>query len=264
MKRYIRIIQIYDTPNQGGDNVNYSILIVENEKYILRGLVDHNPWQAWGFNRVLEARNGKEALEIVSKEYPDVIITDIRMPIMDGIDMIKQLRFDGNNVPIVILSGYSEFEYARRGIEYNVIGYILKPIKNNELLENVERIKSLLENKGTPSTPLKDKIDEIIVYIEKNYQQEISIKSLAQKVHFSVSHFNRRFRERICMSPVEYVNRVRIDHAKLLLEKKHSKSYEVAYKVGFFDVGYFCRVFKSLTGVTPKEYKKLVSKENEE
>ena len=116
-------------------------VIVEDEIRIREGILRLLPKLDKENEIVGEAENGLEGLEIIRKEKPDVIITDIRMPLMDGLDMLEKLHEEGCDAKAIVLSAYSEFEYARQAIRLGVTEYLLKPIVIGDFSDAVERVK---------------------------------------------------------------------------------------------------------------------------
>ncbi|WP_271629452.1 response regulator transcription factor [Caldicellulosiruptor sp. DIB 104C] len=123
------------------------VLLVEDEVYMRKGIIKLVDWNGRGFVIYREASNGQEALEILKKEHIDVVITDIKMPVMDGIELIRRISEEFENRPaVVIISGYNEFEFAKAAIRYGVNDYLLKPIDEAELIQTLERIKTRILN----------------------------------------------------------------------------------------------------------------------
>lgn len=124
----------------------YKVMIVDDEPSIRTGLPKLIDWEAYDFSISAVARNGDDALRQLEKEYPDLIITDIKMPILDGFGLIHYIRKDLNdsNMPFIILSGYDEFEFARRALQYNVKSYLIKPVDEEELISLLEEIRKEL------------------------------------------------------------------------------------------------------------------------
>lgn len=116
------------------------LVIVEDEDIIREGLIAYVDWAKLGFEVVGEAMNGRSGLDIIREKKPDVILTDIRMPVMDGLEMLSELRSEKNDTSVVILSGYEDFEYARRAMKLGVSEYILKPLNIKKLEEVMGRI----------------------------------------------------------------------------------------------------------------------------
>lgn len=123
----------------------YKLILVDDEEEVRKGIVRKIEWGKYGFEIAGEAENGKEALDIAEKVNPDVVITDIKMPFMDGMRLSEELKEKFPTAKVVILTGFDEFEFARKAIKLNVIEYILKPISSQELIEVLKRIKSKLD-----------------------------------------------------------------------------------------------------------------------
>lgn len=125
---------------------SYSVLLVEDEISIREGIRDIIEWEKLGYRFIGEAKNGKEALEIYDGSDPDLVITDIHMPKMNGLDFISEIRGRSKDTKIVILTGFDEFEYARRALKLNVRDYLLKPIAPKELSDLLKRVKQELDD----------------------------------------------------------------------------------------------------------------------
>ena len=121
------------------------LFIVEDEAIIRKGLVHNIPWEQWGFSVCGEAVNGRKALEYILHHAVDVVMTDVRMPVMDGLELAKLVKAFKPEVKIVVLTGFSDFEYARQSLEYGVFQYILKPLKRDKLEEVFLKLKELLD-----------------------------------------------------------------------------------------------------------------------
>lgn len=134
----------------------YKIIIVDDEEEVRKGIVNKINWQDIGFEIVGEAENGIEALEIAERTIPDVVITDIKMPFLDGMSLSKQLRSEFPTINIVILTGFDEFEYAQKAININVFEYVLKPISSKELIKVLLRVKEKIDYEAEQMKNLKD------------------------------------------------------------------------------------------------------------
>lgn len=130
----------------------YNLMIVEDEDTIRQGLVHQVPWERFGFTVMAEARHGREALEMMEANLPDAVLTDIKMPVMNGIDLMAAIRQRHPGVKVVILSGYGEFEYAQKGIEYGAFAYILKPTKEKNIEEVFLRLKADMDEAAAGRT----------------------------------------------------------------------------------------------------------------
>src|SRR5665647_69229 len=168
----------------------YNVLIADDEPAVREGLSIMIDWNSYGFTISNTAQNGRDALEKLTSDSYNLVITDIRMPVLNGLQLIKEIRDKSTDTKIMVISGYSEFEYAKRAIEYGVKAYLLKPINRDELLMNILNIRVELdeiylanENKNI-HVLLKNKhpkiIDQIIKYIEMNYPEDLNLKTIAE------------------------------------------------------------------------------------
>ncbi|WP_163194307.1 response regulator transcription factor [Clostridium thermarum] len=148
------------------------LLIVDDEKMIREGLVNTMPWKEMGIEVVGSAGNGLTALEIVREKKPHIVLTDIRMPKMNGIELLQSIRKEGYKIKVVILSGYDEFAYAQQAIRHGAEDYILKPVNAEELQKVIKR----LENE------LKGEINEDLSHIQLRKDIEVEIEKYVAAV----------------------------------------------------------------------------------
>lgn len=145
----------------------YKLLLVDDEEEVRKGIIQKIEWDKYGFEIVGECENGAEALEVAEKTLPDVVITDIKMPFMDGIKLSENLKEKLPNTKIVILTGFDEFEYAKKAIGLNVIEYLLKPISAQELIEVLKKIKKHLDDE------IEEK--ENIYVLKEHYRKSLPV-----------------------------------------------------------------------------------------
>ena len=127
------------------------LLIVDDEPIVRRGLRQTLPWEQLGITVVGEAKNGIEGLEMAIALKPDIVITDLKMPKLDGIGMIEKIKAAKLNPKFVILSGYGEFSYAKKAIDNEVASYLLKPVSTEEMLKTIEAVVRKIEDKRSLS-----------------------------------------------------------------------------------------------------------------
>lgn len=123
----------------------YTIVVADDEEELRRAIIRKIDWESIGFRVVGEAENGIEALELVEREEPDLLLTDIRMPFVSGIELARQVREVRPTTQIAFLSGFDEFSYAQQAIQYNIISYMLKPITMTDLTEELKKIKQKID-----------------------------------------------------------------------------------------------------------------------
>ncbi len=175
------------------------VMFVDDEPIILEGLSVLIDWEKYGCEIVAKASNGEEALEYLKSGDIDLVITDIKRPVMTGIELMQNVREEGiSSAYFVILSGYNDFQYAQSALKYEALDYLLKPVNASGLLEAIEKVKSKKRaaggtefaghekaDKGEPSTILfKEELDGIISGIEHNNRDEINknIDCLFEKI----------------------------------------------------------------------------------
>ena len=141
----------------------YTVIFADDEEDLRKAIIHKIDWNAIGFEIIGEAENGAEALELVEKLGPDLLLTDIKMPFVSGIELARQAREIRPSMQIAFLSGYDSFAYAQQAIQYNIISYLLKPISAEELTVELRRIKEKLDKRffemknGAVDSGLRDK-----------------------------------------------------------------------------------------------------------
>lgn len=231
---------------------------------------------------VFEAGNGRQGLELTLTEMPDMVISDIMMPEMDGIEYLKRVKENSNicHIPIILLSAKSSLNDQIQGLEYGADEYITKPFSSTYLKARVDSLlrqrqmlydyytskvkegkDATLLDQLTPSTPQithfdDDFIRNVLHSIEENIQNsDFKIDDLAEAMSMSRTVFYRKVKSLMGVSPVDFVKTMRIKRAAQLLEQDEYTVSEVGYMSGFTTPQYFSRVFKEAMGCTPKEYK---------
>ena len=234
----------------------YSLIIVEDEDDSRRGLVDYIPWTSLGFQPIADFANGASALSFLSDNSPDVLLTDIMMPEMDGITLIEKARKLRPDMIPVVLSGYSDFEYARRCISLGVREYILKPARLDEIKDIFSRIYSELGSKDTKTnkTPVAELVKEMQSYIRQNLQT-VSLKSLSDKFSLNQYYISEIFHQHSGVSFQEYTATERMNEAIALLSSSDLSISAISEKVGYTSPSSFSRSFREKNGMTPKEYR---------
>ncbi len=242
------------------------VLVVEDEELIRKGIVLAVDWAALDCVVVGEAANGLEALDAVERLDPSLVITDLKMPQMDGIEMLRQLRQRGNNVYVIILTAYDSFTYAQSALRLGAVDFLLKPFHDGDLERAVpalrRRIGSAAESRRAegplPSLKKGNKskyVLEAMDYIGEHYNDpSISIAAIAQHLGISEGHLSHTFKRETDYTLLNYLTRYRIHKAMELLRDCRVKVYEVAELVGYRDITYFSATFKKLAGMTPSEY----------
>lgn len=240
------------------------ILIAEDEQRARRGLKNLILSISDEYEIAAEASDGKQALEVMQIVKPDVVFTDLRMPYMGGLELIKAAKAAEMKAKFVIVSAYEDFDVARQAISLGVSEYLVKPIIYDEVKELLERLKS--EKSGSESRSsgsLKEKypdahplVRKSLNFIEAGYASKISQKELAENLGVSQEYLCYLFNKDVGMNFSRFIRSYRIDMAKRLLLSDAVPREEVPYSVGFSDGKYFNKVFREIAGVSVSEFLK--------
>ncbi|MEC1526177.1 response regulator [Neobacillus niacini] len=228
------------------------ILVVEDEAIIRQGLKVLLE-QVIGGYRVTEAKSGEEGLILFHQRMPHLIITDIRMGGMDGLTFSSRIRQVSDDVPIIILSGHSDFEYARKAMRYGINDYLLKPINRIELSETLSKI---FKDEEEEKVETSNQFQKIVKYINDNLSREITLKHIADYVYLNPQYVGQLFKSELNQTFTEYITEERLKRAKQLLKGTSLKVYEVAQLSGYKSPKHFMAVFKQEVGTTPVQFRK--------
>lgn len=236
-------------------------IVAEDEDFIRKGLIRKIEQSKLDITIIGEATDGREALQLIQEQQPHVLITDIRMPVMNGLQLIEKVHTNYPRTSVIITSGFADFDYARQAMKFEVKHYLLKPIKHAELYSALyELYTNLSIGPVAESADTKQVVASIQAYLREHYNQDISLEQLAQQFHFSSAYLSKIFIKHTGEPPSKYITHLRIHEAKQLLKyRKDLPIKTVGERVGYPDQYYFSRLFKQLTGVTPRDYQKCSS-----
>ena len=243
------------------------VLIVEDEEFIRRGLLCTIDWTGMGCVVVGDASDGKEGLELLRTERPDVVLTDIRMPRMDGIAMAERAQEEGILPQIIFLTSYAEFDYAKKAIALHAADYLLKPVDEQELVILMRRLAKertaqeadLFEGgidwrRYFEDAALNPYVRHAMERIRADYRKRLSIEAIAEEAGVSASYLSRKLKEATGQTFLEFLTRERLQNAIAQLASGRYRVYEVAEENGFGDYKNFCTVFKKYMKSSPREF----------
>jgi two-component system response regulator YesN len=250
-----------------------NILIVDDEPRTRQGLKKTLDTWANGNYQIFTAANGEEAISFMQQQKIHILITDIRMPEISGLQLLKIAKEQNIQPVIIVISAYSEFEYAHEALRLGVINYLLKPISKSLLIEAVETaiqavekqeragiIEKVVDKKlvdaNSSNASNREPIREAIEYINNNLKNELPLKEVADNVHLNPSYLSVLFKENVKLTFSEYVTRRRIQRAKELLISTNLPVNDIAEESGYKTAKYFIRIFKEIEGMTPSAYRK--------
>ena len=247
----------------------FKILLVEDEPPIMRMVKSAIESADCDFCVTKSCMNGKSAVEALKDEHFDIVITDIKMPIMDGLQVARHIYENYAAMQVIILTAYADFSYAQKAIDYGVFGYVVK----TDILETLpETIGKAIQKLGAEESKEKEDTYEDIFgrlqkYIEKNYMKRITLSDISQEIHANGNYLSRLYKRKTGQNLFDSINRMRLNRAKAYIAKGY-RIVEAAEAVGFEDISYFSRVFRKLEGCSPREYEREIrgraAKEKEE
>lgn len=236
------------------------VVVIEDEELVRRGIVMAVDWASVDCEVVGEASNGETGLELIARERPDIVVTDIRMPRMDGLEMLRRLREEGCGASVILLTAYSDFSYAQSALKLGAVDYLLKPFHDGELEAAVQRISSRGREQARPGdfaeiSSKNRNVMQAIEYINANYNDpELNVSAVARSVELSEGHLSHIFKKETGYTLNSYITACRMHMAMHLLRERRSRVSEAAERVGYRDIAYFSSTFKKFTGKSPTEY----------
>jgi signal transduction histidine kinase/ligand-binding sensor domain-containing protein/DNA-binding response OmpR family regulator len=267
-------IQVQLTPHELEEettqlrNIRYSMVVVEDEAQIRNYLVDEFSKSY----KTYSAINGVDALKVIGKVIPDIIITDVLMPEMDGMELCRNVKcnIETSHIPIIMLTAKIDIENQIEGLEIGADAYVPKPFNMRYLkvlVKNIIDKRSAMfktfsqKNIIIPSEFSTNKMDEeflqrVIQYIETNIENtELSVDMLAQNMNLSRSQVYRKIKALTDLTANEFIRQIRLKKSLKLLSEGNLNISEIAYSVGFSSQSYFTRSFKEYYGKSPSELK---------
>lgn len=263
------------------------VLIIDDEEIIREGLRKAIDWESLGCEIIGEAEDGDQGIEMIEALRPDIVITDIRMPGLSGLEMIAEISDLKHDCKTIIITGFRDFDYAQEAIRLGAFRLLVKPTRSEDIISTIKaataeikqkrdsqkelitmkkRVKEYygLNSDSDSSVPQKKDenqsssaylVSKALVYMRENYSANLDLRSVADQLYVSTWHLSKTFKKETGSTFVDILNEIRIEAAKKLLSDPKYKIYEIAGAVGFTDVPYFTKLFKKLTGLTPIEFK---------
>jgi YesN/AraC family two-component response regulator len=244
------------------------VLIVEDEileQDFLRTVVQD---ELHPEDTLLTCESGMEAISLAKQHRPDIIIMDVKIPELDGMAAIEEIRKFLPSSCISVLSAYSDFSYAQKAVSLRVFEYLLKPIKPTDFKQvfckmlNAANTANAPAEEKAPETSAEPKIErqhfieEALKYINEHFRERLTLETVASKVFVNPKYFSHVFKKEMGVAFTEYVIGLKIEYACKLLETTNYHAYRISIECGFSDPSYFNRVFCSQMNMTPQTYRK--------
>lgn len=248
----------------------YKYVVVEDESLIRKNLIKKISSLNLPFELAGEASNGMDARLLIEKTFPDLVLTDIRMPQYDGLELAEYLHQNFPHIKVIILSGYDDFSYAQSAIKFQVKDYLLKPITLEALSESLHKVLISITSENEQLDTLvggnnylnqKDIYELLSRYLQENYSHDISFSDLAGQFGFTLEYLGKIFKKYSGETLSKYLTKLRMNEAKrLLLGNPELEIQKIGELVGYKDGFYFSRAFKSYTGIQPSEFRNQKNK----
>ncbi|MDR1637004.1 MAG: helix-turn-helix domain-containing protein [Treponema sp.] len=234
---------------------------------IAEGIKNGVDWESLGFEEVQIAGDGLAGLVAARETAPDIVLSDVRMPGMDGLDFLHAIKELFPRIKVILISGYDDFEYLQKAIRYGADAYELKPVKIQNLLRLVEELKGKIaaeksvpgpEIAGKPPPPrfADSRVSRAAEYVHTHLSADLSIRALGKELRMSPNYFCSLFRQKSGLTFNRYVKQTRLEASVYLLEHTDQRISEIADNTGFKDSVYFTQVFKKTYNCSPSEYRK--------
>lgn len=264
-----------------------SMIIADDEEIIRQGLLTVE-WETIGVEVAGVGKNGYETLQLARELQPDIVLTDIRMPGMDGIAITEAVRDELPHAKVILLTAYHDFEYAHAAIQLGVAGFVLKPASAQEILQAVSATVEVIETESQqtskkqrmekllkeyrlllqdkllteqPEAELSEAVEQALAFIERRYMDDIAISDVAEFVHLHPVYLSRLVKKETGETLHDMLTRTRMRNAIQCMADPNMKLYEIAEKVGIPDVRYFGQIFKKCFGLTPSALRQQLEAE---
>lgn len=265
----------------------YRAVIIDDEAWIREGLIEHIDWERIGIQLAGSFEDGADAIKELAVHPVDIIMTDIRMPNMTGIQFLSELRRieqerpDHSSSKVIIMSGFDDFKYAQEAIRLGASDYLLKPTDVEEIEDVLLKVKSVCEGerqsdreRGQPHSEalpeddgLPEELDEAASHLVKltvkivneQYTQDLHLAEIAEELLVTPNYLSRIFRLETGISFSSYLSQKRVKRACELLKGTLLKIYQIGEAVGYPNPRYFSEWFQKMTGMSPGDYRKFHS-----
>lgn len=242
--------------------MKYRLLVVDDEVSFRTTLCNCFAWDQIGFELAGQAGNGQMALDFLKRNKVHVLLCDICMPFMDGIELVKILSTWEDPPVVVFISGYRDFEYARQAIRYGVRFYILKPLKYEDIVQTFGTIRQELDKKHADSGEAPEEADpsgfveNVHTYV-KNNLRTANLKDLSNQIFMNSCYVSQLYKQKTGRNFSEYLLEMQMKKAAELLVDSSEKIYTVGAMVGYNNAKNFARSFLAYYGKTPTEYRSI-------
>ncbi len=243
----------------------YRLILVEDDDQIRNGLEHYFPWGEIGFSLEACLSNGLQGLKYVQEHDVDVILTDIRMPVMDGLEMLEKIRLENPSIYVVVLSAYRNFDYAQRAMELGVSNYVVKSTKYDDLMKVFKTIYGNLGKNDhgqyaavrIEESPMTEDIIGTLKKYIRSHIDSVTLQAAADYVGYNSIYLSKLFKQKMGVNFIDYLIKEKMSCAAEMLKVPQYSIAAISERVGYSNETNFSRTFKRFYGVSPAEYRKL-------
>ncbi len=241
------------------------VAIIDDNKPTADRIANTIPWTDLGCEVVAVAYDGLTGKKLIVQNLPNIIIIDIRLPYLSGLEVIEYTRKLIPNCVVIFISSYNEFDFAFKAIKLKAYDFLLKPFSQNDLIQVITKAIHELEGKQLSATRYSNpKINRIASYIDVHISENITLDHLSRIIGLSTGHLSKLIRKETGMRLFELVTQTRIEKAKILLTNSEYNVSEISSMVGYKNYIMFYKAFKKSEGISPTDYIKQSNKAHEE
>lgn len=239
----------------------FRVLLCDDEPMILEGFKRLFSWETHGCIVAGEAQNGEQAIRLANILNPDLVIMDINLPVISGLDAVAQMQVHHRYTKFIIVTGYDRFEYCKQALKMQVVDYILKPVDFDEFGQVVEKALTILKEEQE-YTELKEEpgeeksISRILKFLDEHLGEELSLGRLSREMNLNSAYISQLFKKETGEGFHAYLSKRRVEMARGYLVKTDLSVAEIAERVGYGDYRVFNRTFKAVLGETPSQYRR--------
>ena len=239
----------------------YKVFLLDDEELIVKQISSTVSWMDNGFEVAGVETDPLKAIERIMDVRPDVVFSDLKMPVMDGHDVMKAIRSQGLGTEFVMLSAYGTFDDAKTFFKQDGFDYLLKPIDHDEVQLVLEKLAQKLNRRDPTMQLAKEEIscpafNELMDYVKEHYEEKLTLNELGKMFGLSAGYICNLFAKHYNTTLTCYITNIRMDNAVALMRDSNTSLKNIAIKCGYKDYFYFNKVFKAHFGMAPSQYMK--------
>jgi two-component system response regulator YesN len=232
----------------------YRVLIVDDEYEIRRSLALYYPWGDAGFVVVGQEENGRDAREFVKNNRVDLVLCDIKMPVLSGLEFARWVHEEGLPLRIVFLSAYRKFDFAHEALRYGVKSYLVKPPDFTAMAACLKEIREELDHESRNRPETDPVIDAVTAYTEGN-PAEATLREAARLVGMNPHYLSSYFREKTGRTFSQHLTRIKMERASVMLRDRRNSVLAVSDALGYSSPKNFSRAFRGFYGTSPRAFR---------